>query len=92
MSEISTFQITCHLTRKAHDFLAYARQPRTAQTSVHHPDAGTGPCPFTLVCVNSHTQAVHKLPNYYGGGWLEGSFQLLTTEISDCQRGIDNKY
>ena len=31
---------------KAHDFLAYARQPRTAQTSVHHPDAGTGPCPL----------------------------------------------
>ena len=31
---------------KAHDFLAYARQPRTAQTSVHHRDAGTGPCPL----------------------------------------------
>ena len=31
---------------KAHDFLAYARQPRTAQTSIHHPDAGNDPCPF----------------------------------------------
>ena len=31
---------------KAHDFLAYPRQPRTAQTSDRHPDAGTGPCPF----------------------------------------------
>ena len=33
---------------KAHDFLAYARQPRSAQTSIHHPDAGTGPCPLFI--------------------------------------------
>ena len=33
---------------KAHDFLAYARQPRTAKTSIHHPDAGTGPCPLSM--------------------------------------------
>ena len=47
---------------KAHDFLAYARQPRTAQTSVHHRDAGTGPCqvdyslflnPFALFFLNN---------------------------------------
>ena len=34
---------------KAHDFLAYARQPRTAQTSIHHPDAGTGPGPLAYI-------------------------------------------
>ena len=31
---------------KAHDFLAYVRQPRTAQTSIRHPDAGTDPGPL----------------------------------------------
>ena len=33
---------------KAHDFLAYARQPRTAQTSDHYRDARTGPCPLRV--------------------------------------------
>ena len=43
---------------KAHDFLAYARQPRTAQTSIHHPDAGTGPGPLEM-------QKMHPKPTHF---------------------------
>ena len=31
---------------KAHDFLAYGRRSLTTQTSIRHPDAGTGPGPL----------------------------------------------
>ena len=66
----------------AHDFLAYARRSLTTQTSIHHPDAGTGPGPLSPKGVNQDLSDKHidmfKVPSSRNPS---KAFQILVSKI-----------